>query len=52
MRHNGTRGRGARGRTVLRSVEQRPLTGSDEDPRVSELRSAVSRLRRELAAHP
>lgn len=24
----------------------------DEDPRVAELRSAVSRLRRELAAHP
>jgi len=37
---------------VLRSVEQRPVTGSDKDPRVSELRSAVSRLRRELAAHP
>jgi hypothetical protein len=28
------------------------LTGSDEDPRVAELRTAVSRLRRELAAHP
>ncbi|HEY8984972.1 MAG TPA: DUF5955 family protein [Streptomyces sp.] len=28
------------------------MTGSDEDPRVTELRSAVSRLRRELAAHP
>ncbi|MGY0019605.1 DUF5955 family protein [Streptomyces sp. cg35] len=38
---------------MLRSVEQRPVTGSvDEDPRVAELRSAVSRLRRELAAHP
>ncbi|MFE7763401.1 DUF5955 family protein [Streptomyces sp. NPDC057438] len=28
------------------------MTGSDEDPRVAGLRSAVSRLRRELAAHP
>ncbi|KUO12820.1 DUF5955 family protein [Streptomyces sp. DSM 15324] len=28
------------------------MTGSDKDPRVGELRSAVSRLRRELAAHP
>jgi hypothetical protein len=28
------------------------VTGSDEDPRVMGLRSAVSRLRRELAAHP
>ncbi|MBK3558016.1 DUF5955 family protein [Streptomyces globisporus] len=28
---------------------QKPLTGSDEDPRVAELRMAVSRLRRELA---
>ncbi|MER6953494.1 MULTISPECIES: DUF5955 family protein [unclassified Streptomyces] len=28
------------------------MTGSDEDPRVAELRAAVSRLRRELAAHP
>ncbi|MFC4467575.1 DUF5955 family protein [Streptomyces xiangluensis] len=28
------------------------MTGSDEDPRVAELRTAVSRLRRELAAHP
>ncbi|WP_416986243.1 DUF5955 family protein [Streptomyces sp. T028] len=37
---------------MLRSVEQRPVTGSDKDPRVVELRSAVSRLRRELAAHP
>ncbi|MCQ4206322.1 MULTISPECIES: DUF5955 family protein [Streptomyces] len=37
---------------MLRSVEQRLVTGSDEDPRVAELRTAVSRLRRELAAHP
>ncbi|MGW0710060.1 DUF5955 family protein [Streptomyces sp. NPDC002643] len=37
---------------MLRSLGQRPVTGSDEDPRVTELRSAVSRLRRELAAHP
>ncbi|WP_432192335.1 DUF5955 family protein [Streptomyces sp. bgisy027] len=28
------------------------MTGSDEDSRVAALRSAVSRLRRELAAHP
>ncbi|MFG2497846.1 DUF5955 family protein [Streptomyces sp. NPDC048441] len=28
------------------------MAGSDEDPRVAELRTAVSRLRRELAAHP
>ncbi|MBM7173072.1 hypothetical protein JQK87_32700 [Streptomyces sp. G44] len=37
---------------MLRSVGQAPVTGSDEDPRVAELRAAVSRLRRELAAHP
>lgn len=37
---------------MLRSVGQRAVTGSDEDPRVAELRTAVSRLRRELAAHP
>jgi hypothetical protein len=36
----------------LRSLGQRPVTGSDDDPRVAELRTAVSRLRRELAAHP
>ncbi|MEU6221180.1 DUF5955 family protein [Streptomyces sp. NPDC047022] len=28
------------------------MTGSEEDPRVAGLRTAVSRLRRELAAHP
>jgi hypothetical protein len=28
------------------------VTGSDNDPRVAELRTAVSRLRRQLAAHP
>ncbi|GGT21477.1 hypothetical protein GCM10010254_47510 [Streptomyces chromofuscus] len=28
------------------------MTGSGEDPKVAELRTAVSRLRRELAAHP
>ncbi|MEU6402588.1 DUF5955 family protein [Streptomyces sp. NPDC046985] len=28
------------------------MTGSDEDPRVAGLRTAVSRLRRALAAHP
>ncbi|MEU6280179.1 DUF5955 family protein [Streptomyces sp. NPDC047028] len=37
---------------MLRSLGQRPVTGSDEDPRVAELRTAVSRLRRELAAIP
>lgn len=37
---------------MLRSVGQRPVTGSDNDPRVAELRTAVSRLRRQLAAHP
>ncbi|MEU9184202.1 DUF5955 family protein [Streptomyces sp. NPDC048484] len=37
---------------MLRSLGQRPVTGSDEDPRVAELKTAVSRLRRELAAHP
>ncbi|SOR78055.1 hypothetical protein SCNRRL3882_1524 [Streptomyces chartreusis NRRL 3882] len=28
------------------------MTSGDEDPRVTELRSAVARLRRRLAAHP
>ncbi|MFI8090643.1 DUF5955 family protein [Streptomyces sp. NPDC086080] len=37
---------------MLRSVEQRRVPGSQVDPRVTELRSAVSRLRRRLAAHP
>lgn len=37
---------------MVRSLGQRPVTGSDNDPRVTELRTAVSRLRRELAAHP
>ncbi|MEU0690696.1 DUF5955 family protein [Streptomyces uncialis] len=37
---------------MLRSVGQRVVTGCDEDPRVVELRAAVSRLRRELATHP
>ncbi|WP_329185346.1 DUF5955 family protein [Streptomyces sp. NBC_01428] len=37
---------------MLRSLGQRPVTGSNEDPRVAELRTAVSRLRRELATHP
>ena len=36
----------------MRSLRQRPVSGSDNDPRVTELRTAVSRLRRELAAHP
>ncbi|WP_285512948.1 DUF5955 family protein [Streptomyces sp. NBRC 14336] len=37
---------------MLRSLGQRPVTGSGEDPRVAELRTAVSRLRRQLAALP
>ncbi|MFF3904535.1 DUF5955 family protein [Streptomyces sp. NPDC001848] len=37
---------------MVRSLGQRPVTSSEEDPRVAELRTAVSRLRRELAAHP
>lgn len=37
---------------MLRSLGQRAVTGSEEDARVAELRTAVSRLRRELAAHP
>ncbi|TVZ92387.1 hypothetical protein FB157_108111 [Streptomyces sp. BK340] len=36
----------------MQSLGQRSVTGSDEDPRVAELRTAVSRLRRELAALP
>ncbi|MEU3744621.1 MULTISPECIES: DUF5955 family protein [Streptomyces] len=36
---------------MLRSVGQRRVTGEGVDPRVTELRFAVSRLRRELAAH-
>ena len=42
----------ARGSAGLRSLGQRSVIGSDEDPRVAGLRTAVSRLRRELAAHP
>ncbi|MFD9217542.1 DUF5955 family protein [Streptomyces sp. NPDC087659] len=37
---------------MLRSVGQTRKTRSSEDPRVTELRAAVSRLRRELAGHP
>ncbi|ARX87395.1 MULTISPECIES: DUF5955 family protein [Streptomyces] len=37
---------------MLRSVGQRAVRGNFEDPRVTELRAAVSRLRRELAAYP
>ncbi|MEU5667451.1 DUF5955 family protein [Streptomyces longwoodensis] len=38
---------------MLRSLGQRrPVTGSEDDPRVTGLRTAVSRLRRELAALP
>ncbi|MDQ0993820.1 hypothetical protein QFZ74_005048 [Streptomyces sp. V3I7] len=36
----------------MQSLGQRAVIGGDEDPRVAELRTAVSRLRRELAAHP
>lgn len=36
---------------MLRSVGQRRVTGEGVDPRVDGLRSAVSRLRRELAGH-
>lgn len=37
---------------MSRSLEQMPVTGGDEDVRVAGLRTAVSRLRRELAALP
>ncbi|QGV77817.1 DUF5955 family protein [Streptomyces ficellus] len=37
---------------MLRSMGQRRAADSDEDPRVTELRAAVARLRRELAGHP
>ncbi|QNE73937.1 hypothetical protein F0344_04370 [Streptomyces finlayi] len=38
---------------MLRSVGQKRVTGrGGDDPRVTELRTAVSRLRRELALHP
>ena len=37
---------------MLKSVGQARVTSRGEDPRVTELRAAVSRLRRELAAHP
>ncbi|MER5552497.1 DUF5955 family protein [Streptomyces sp. NPDC002793] len=37
---------------MLRSAGQERLTGSGEDPRVTGLRTAVSRLRRELAVLP
>ncbi|MFB7707997.1 DUF5955 family protein [Streptomyces sp. NPDC056105] len=37
---------------MLRSVGQKLVAVSEEDPRVTGLRAAVSRLRRELAAHP
>ncbi|MFG3349837.1 DUF5955 family protein [Streptomyces sp. NPDC048018] len=36
---------------MLRSVGQRRVTADGVDPRVAELRAAVSRLRRELAGH-
>ncbi|MBK3629736.1 MULTISPECIES: DUF5955 family protein [Streptomyces] len=37
---------------MLRSLGQRAVTGGDEDRKVAELRTAVSRLRRELATYP
>ncbi|MBA5220565.1 MULTISPECIES: DUF5955 family protein [Streptomyces] len=37
---------------MLRSLGQRQVTGGEEDPRVAGLRTAVSRLRRELALLP
>ncbi|WP_310434272.1 DUF5955 family protein [Streptomyces sp. 3330] len=37
---------------MVRSLRQRAVTGSYEDPRVTGLRTAVSRLRRELATYP
>lgn len=37
---------------MLKSVGQARVTSSGEDPRVTELRTAVSRLRRGLAGHP
>ncbi|PZT70734.1 hypothetical protein DN402_06970 [Streptomyces sp. SW4] len=37
---------------MLRSVGQRRVTAGDEDVRVTELRTAVSRLRRRLAVLP
>ena len=36
----------------MRSLGQSPVAGSEEDSKLAELRTAVSRLRRELAAHP
>nr|WP_206315573.1 DUF5955 family protein [Streptomyces sp. C1-2] len=36
----------------MRSLGQRQVTGGEEDPRVAGLRTAVSRLRRELALLP
>lgn len=37
---------------MLRSAGNRPVTEGDEDRRVTELRTAVARLSRELAALP
>ncbi|WP_406135762.1 DUF5955 family protein [Streptomyces sp. NBC_01089] len=37
---------------MLRSAGQKRVTGAGADPRVTELSSSVTRLRRELAAHP
>ncbi|MET9801089.1 DUF5955 family protein [Streptomyces sp. NPDC006368] len=36
----------------MRSVGQARVTGTGQDPRVTELSAAVARLRRELAAYP
>ncbi|WP_328320687.1 DUF5955 family protein [Streptomyces sp. NBC_00388] len=37
---------------MLRSAGQKRVTGTSDDPRVTGLGASVSRLRRELAAHP
>ncbi|MFF8289982.1 DUF5955 family protein [Streptomyces sp. NPDC016309] len=37
---------------MLRSIGRRHAADGGEDPRVTELRAAVARLRRELAGHP
>ncbi|MGH4032975.1 DUF5955 family protein [Actinomycetota bacterium Odt1-20B] len=37
---------------MLRGVGRRTVADTGTDPRVAELRTAVARLRRELAAHP
>lgn len=48
----GTGTTACEGSALLRSVGRERSTGNGDDPRVTELRTAVSRLRRELAVHP